>query len=311
MKVFVSGLVNVETTLRIKGFPVNYYPIDYPFFGIHSDVAGVAYNIAKALISLGDEITLFSYTGRDEESARVRKRLKDAGISVENIADELTETPVSVILFDESGRRQIYCDLKDIQEKKMTVDDEMTARIEECDLVVACNINFNRTLIRRAKEMGKTIATDVHVISDIEDSFNRDFMECADILFLSDEQLPCSPEKFSCRLAERYGSRIIVTGMGKKGAMLYERANNRIYRLEAVKCDNVVNTVGAGDALFSGFLHHYSKGYSPVEALMRAEIFAAAKIGHNGAAKGFCSGEYIEQVFGEKKPDVYEVGIPS
>lgn len=32
MKVFVSGLVNIESTLKIEGFPLPYYPIDYPFF---------------------------------------------------------------------------------------------------------------------------------------------------------------------------------------------------------------------------------------------------------------------------------------
>ncbi len=38
MKVIVSGLVNIETTLKVRKFPIDYYPIDYPFFGIKSDV---------------------------------------------------------------------------------------------------------------------------------------------------------------------------------------------------------------------------------------------------------------------------------
>ena len=48
MKLFVSGLLNVETTVAVRGFPISYYPIDYPFFGIQSHVSGVGYNIAKA-----------------------------------------------------------------------------------------------------------------------------------------------------------------------------------------------------------------------------------------------------------------------
>ena len=31
--ILVSGLINTETTVRVRQFPVNYYPIDYPFFG--------------------------------------------------------------------------------------------------------------------------------------------------------------------------------------------------------------------------------------------------------------------------------------
>ena len=48
MKLFVSCLLNVETTVAVRGFPISYYPIDYPFFGIQSHVSGVGYNIAKA-----------------------------------------------------------------------------------------------------------------------------------------------------------------------------------------------------------------------------------------------------------------------
>ena len=32
MRVIVSGLINIETTLKVRNFPINYYPIDYPFF---------------------------------------------------------------------------------------------------------------------------------------------------------------------------------------------------------------------------------------------------------------------------------------
>ena len=54
-KILVSGLLNVETTVAVKGFPIPYYQIDYPFFGVNSNVSGVGCNIAKALTALGDE----------------------------------------------------------------------------------------------------------------------------------------------------------------------------------------------------------------------------------------------------------------
>lgn len=34
--ILVSGLINMETTVRVRQFPVNYYPIDYPFFGVNT-----------------------------------------------------------------------------------------------------------------------------------------------------------------------------------------------------------------------------------------------------------------------------------
>ena len=48
-KILVSGLINTETTVKIKQFPIEYFPIDYSFFGVNTRVSGVAYNLAKAL----------------------------------------------------------------------------------------------------------------------------------------------------------------------------------------------------------------------------------------------------------------------
>ena len=54
-----------------------------------------------------------------------------------------------------------------------------------------------------------------------------------------------------------------------------------------------MNTVGAGDALFSAFTHFYVKGKSAIESLRYATIFASYKIGESGASKGFLSEEAL------------------
>lgn len=308
MKAMVSGLVNIETTLKIQGFPIHYYPIDYPFYGIHSDVAGVAYNLTRAFSTLGDTVELVSFLGRDDEGERILKRLQSEGIAINNIMKELNGTPSSVVLYDSKGKRQVYCDLKDIQEKCISDENsDLIKQMKSCDLFVACNINFNRSLMRKAKEFGKLIATDVHVISDIEDSFNREFMDYADILFLSNEQLPCEPEKFIVKLKSRYSNQIIVIGLGDQGAMLYDFQDEKIYKFEPVKCNTVINTVGAGDALFSSFLHYYLKGYRSVEALMRAEVFASIKIGYDGASNGFSNEKKIEEALLNESLFIHEI----
>ena len=60
---------------------------------------------------------------------------------------------------------------------------------------------------------------------------------------------------------------------------------------------NVVNTVGAGDALCSSFVHYYAKGLKADEALMRAQIFASYKIGFDGASVGFATEEKVEELW--------------
>lgn len=284
MKILVSGLINIETTVAVREFPINYYPIDYPFFGISSNVSGVGYNIAKALNTLGDEVSLYSFLGKDEEAERVLKRMKNDGIDAANIFQNLRNTPASAVLYDSDGKRQIYCDLKDVQEQR--IDFEIAKDdLKTCGAAVLCNIGFNRELIKSARQLGVLTATDVHVLSDIEDDYNRDFMENADILFLSDENLPCSPDSFIRQLERRYHNKIIVIGMGAEGAMLLEKGESRV--IPAYSGVKIVNTVGAGDALFSSFVHFYLKLKDAKAALERAVVFAGIKIGYNGASVGF------------------------
>ena len=298
MKYFVSGLVNVETNLRIRSFPVAYYPIDYPFFGIDSSISGVGYNIAMAAKTLGDEITLSTLIGKDNEADRIRAKLDASGISREYVFETLDCTPVSIILYEpgDGGRRQIYCDLKNIQDMSIDTERVKTA-VYASDICVLCNTNFNRALLPIAKAAGKQIATDVHVISDIYDPFNRDFMEYADILFLSDEDIPCRPEQFLTELKNAYKARFIAIGLGSDGVIFYERATDTITRLPVCNIGGVVNTVGAGDALFTAFNHYYFNGCSAVEAMKRAEVFAALKIRHAGGAVGFPSEQQVQDIF--------------
>lgn len=283
-KILISGLVNVETTVPVRQFPVQYYPIDYPFFGVNTAVSGVAYNIAKALTVLGDQVTLLSLIGQDVSGEMICRQLESDGISTAHIRPDLQQTAASVVLYDPAGNRQIYCDLKDVQESRYDFPEDLC---READIVVACNTNFNRPLLHLSKSLGKTVATDVHVLSDVFDGYNREFLECADIVFLSDEVIGDDHRSFLRHLADTYPMKILVLGRGSKGAALYQRATDDIREYPAASIGNVVNTVGAGDALFSAFLHSYARGLSPEEALARAQLFAAIKIQTSGAAQGF------------------------
>ena len=205
MNILVSGLLNTETDVAVRQFPIPYYPIDYNFFGINTFVGGVAFNIAKALTVLGDNVRLASLIGRDITANQIKSELQELSIDTKFIKQKLDRTPNSAVLYDNEGKRQIYCDLKNIQETEYEFERSM---LKDIDLVVACNINFNRPLLRIAKEEGKPIATDVHVLSNIEDEFNCEFMKYADILFLSDENIGGNYQDFIFQLAKIYNNKL-------------------------------------------------------------------------------------------------------
>jgi len=285
-QILVSGLINIETTLRIDQFPLNYFPVTYPFFGVQSTISGVGFNVAKALKTLGNQVNFLSIIGSDFYQSIIKDELNNIGLDHKFILPMLSQTPQSVIIYEKSGRRQIHTDLKDIQDHQYPME-QFNQAMQGCDLCVICNINFNRHLLRTAKDHNKIIATDVHAISDPEHSYDRDFMSAADILFLSHENLNNSPQNFIKALWNRYQNKIIVVGMGDQGAMLGIKDSQSILRIPAIQTRPIVNTIGAGDALFSAFINAYIQFADPILALQQAVLFASYKIGEKGAAEGF------------------------
>ena len=298
MTILVAGLVNLETTLKVDSFPIEYSPVRYPFFGVNSTVSGVGYNVAKALTTLGASVNFLSMVGQDAAGTLVRGQLETDKIPGQCVIDGLATTPQSVIIYDRDGNRQINADLKDIQQCEYP-EDRFDEALSACSLAVLSNINFTRAFLQRTQRAGKPIATDVHSIANLEDDYNRDYMREADILFMSHEWLPCSPEEWVKRLMNRYGTEIMVIGLGADGALLSVKSHRFLERIPAVYTRPVVNTIGAGDALFSAFVHVYNRTQSPYEAIRKAMLFASYKIGTTGAADGFLDEQALEGMYAQ------------
>ncbi|MCA0452938.1 MAG: carbohydrate kinase family protein [Chloroflexi bacterium] len=287
-KILVAGLVNVETTLKVESFPIQYSPVLYPFHGVNSAVSGVGFNVAKALTRLGNTVEFLSLVGKDTSQKLVKQSLTDEGIRGKYVLDRLKHTPQSVVIYDSYGNRQVNTDLKDIQDS-FYPQVLFEQAVHSCEIAVLTNINFSRPFLELARNAGKIIASDVHAISDIEDRYNRDYMAAANILFMSHENLPCSPEDWARWLIHRYGTEIVVIGLGSQGAILSVKRENYLGHIPSVITRPVVNTVGAGDALFSSFIHFYQQTGNPYAAIRKAMVYASYKIGAVSASDGFLS----------------------
>jgi ribokinase len=285
--VLVCGTLNLETTLPIGSFPVAYEPVHYRKFELGSNPSGVGFNVARALSVLGDRVRFVSMIGRDVLGASLRSALVGFGLSDEFVLPALQETPQSVVLFDNVGRRMVHTDLKDAGETEYP-----PRRFEQavcgCPFAVMTNTPFSRPLLALTKAAGASVATDLQTVSEGSRAYDADFLEFADVIFLSHEKLGVEPEAFAATLWRRTDARAVVIGMGDSGALLWERGSES-RRVPSVTLRRVVNTVGAGDALFSCFLHFYWDGEAPLSALQKAVAFAGYKLGEQGASRGFLS----------------------
>jgi len=291
----VSGLVNIETTLQIETFPLEYDPVRYPFWGINTSVSGVGTNVSLALHTLGKDVYFCTLLGADFYGEMAHDWIQRQDLSTEFFIRRLPQTAQSVIVYDKRGRRQIHVDLKNIQEQRYPAE-LFEIALDRVSAAVLCNINFNRPLLEIAKKKGIPICTDVHTLADPEDEYNRDFMAAADLLFLSNEKLWTTADKAALELMERYNNKLIVIGQGERGALLLEQDGEPVH-LPAVQTRPIISTIGAGDALLSSFINFYIDGFSPLESLKRAMVFASWKIGTAGASQGFLNSYELEKLY--------------
>jgi len=284
-KILVSGLITIETNVKTGQFPIEYNPVEYNFFGINSAVSGVGFNISKAIKTLGGAPVFFSVTGNDIYKDIIKNEIHNLGIDDNYVLPLIDYTPQSIILFNEN-QRKIILDLKNIQEINYPKEKFINI-LDDIDIAVLCNINFSRDMLKIAKERGKLIASDVHVLSDLNDEYNKDFLFYSDILFLSSENIKGNEYNFLNEIIKAYNKKIIVITMGENGLIIYSKEKNEIKHYPAKRVREVINTIGAGDALFSSFIYFYNKTKNPYDAIEKAVVFASYKIGANGGAQGF------------------------
>ena len=106
-------------------------------------------------------------------------------------------------------------------------------------------------------------------------------------------------------MADTYGSEIIILGQGSEGLILFDKTKDIRAHYKTVKTNEVVNTIGAGNALFACFLHYYMETGDSVNAIKNALLFASYKIGYMGTSNGFMTTDQLEQwrnlIWGIKK----------
>ncbi|MCR5654794.1 MAG: carbohydrate kinase family protein [Lachnospiraceae bacterium] len=293
-KYVVAGISQLETIVKVDKIPIEYREITAGNDFIHTEMGGDAYNETLALTWLGDEVKFMSVVGKEENLEFFNPNKRMVTIETDYIEKVLNDTPTSVILYSADRQEQIFEDLKDIRNAKFDMNMAIPL-IAESDMVVLGNVNFCRPLIAVAKEYKKPIAVNVHRYDEQKEEYNQEFLENATFLYFSDDTITGDPFDFVKSMADKYPAEIIILGQGKDGLIMYDRKKNANLHYNSVKTNEVVNTAGAGNALFSCFLHCYCHTLDANTAIKDAILFASYKIGYLGTSNGFMTEEQLAQ----------------
>lgn len=257
--VTVVGNANIETTIRVEGFPLAYQPTRFAPFGMASTVSAVGYNLTKALSTLGHTVRLASIIGPDLPGQLIQAQMQDLQLDLAYLVPIAGATPQSTVLYDATGARMVITDLKDVL-TCVYPPDLFQRAITGSDLVVLTNIAYCKPLLPIVQQAGTIIATDIHAVTHLDDPYHLPFLQHATILFLSGELLDVAHEMCADYLFAHYQTQIIVIGLGARGGYLAVRDPVIRTYLPAVVTRPVVQTGGAGDALFAAFLHGFLQG---------------------------------------------------
>jgi sugar/nucleoside kinase (ribokinase family) len=275
-RIVVVGVASLYLAAGVGEFPLEHALSAVPDW-MRVGVAGSATHVAKVLAALGDEVRLCTLAGTDPAGLAVRADLRASGLSGEGVVDSgATSLGVALVAPDGSRLGLPYTAMVNAVGYPAETFRRLAAG---ADLAVLTRARFARPLIRSAEKLSVRIAVDVHLISDVNDTHSRPWMEAADIVFCSHERLPCAPEEWVARVFARYpGCQVVGIGRGADGATLGLR-DGTLVSASAIAPRGVVNTSGAGDTLFASFLHGWLATGNPVGSLQSAVLHAGWRIG--------------------------------
>ncbi len=292
-KFVVAGIVQIETIVKVEHIPIQYYPIVSRPNSIFTNIGGDAFNESLALKALGDDVEFMSMIGKSDAAGILNIINSEYELDVKNVYPTLEKTPTAVVLYDNERQQQIYEDIKNLREAEYDME-VFKKELADADAVVLANANFCRPLAKAAKEAGKTLAINFRGFSEEKVPFNDDMLHMADIIYVGDDNLVDSSYDFVKKLADTYGTQVIILGQGANGLIIYSRKDDLIAHYHTVKTNEIVNTAGAGNSLFSCFMHFYIETGDAVHAIKKALLFASYKIGFMGTSSGFLTEQELE-----------------
>jgi sugar/nucleoside kinase (ribokinase family) len=264
-KVVVLGGVSFDTIVYLQEFPE---PRAQTVFGnglyetVGSTGAGKALNLAK----LGFDVTLHAMIGSDEYGSKVRKIFEDSRVHfIHDIDPKGTERHIN-LMNQAGGRISIFASTATFEPSVNQAP--IAAAITHSDLVVLNINNYCRYLIPMIRKHQIQIWCDIHDY-DGKNPYHRDFVDAADFIFLSSDAMP-EYRSFLESLI-RSGKKLAVCTHGSKGATALTSDGNWI-ETPIVDRYKMVDTNGAGDAFFAGYLYGHAQGCSTELSLQLASI---------------------------------------
>jgi len=265
---------------------------------IAATTGGLVSNSGVALATYGLRTTALAYVGDDPWAELVRGRYQAAGLDTTHLLTHPSlGTPVTIVLVDESGERSFVFELgaaRDFGADACLARRDLFARsramlygyyslVPERDAEIAA-------IFRAAKEAGCLTALDAASSGGSPDPLQKILPYC-DIYFPSLAEARHQtgledPVAMLERLRQLGAAGIVGLKLGAAGAIVSDRPG-QLHRIAPITPPGpIIDTTGAGDVFFAGFLTGLLRGMSLAESGRLAAAAGASCVTGLGASAG-------------------------
>ncbi len=231
---------------------------------------GVSRNVVENLLRLHDDVLFLTAVGKDANGKGLVKQLEDLGCHVLSLRDD-KDTSHYIAIHDEKGDLYVAICVSDILEtltKEHFLPFDETIKSHE-SIVIDTNLSkeaIDYLLDCYSDHRFLVEGVSANKIVRLQDRLDRLWLLKANLLevryLLGNDSL--TPEACGRRLYEKGVHNAVITDSEKDVLVMEE---GKIAFVPVHKSEQVVSTMGCGDALFAGLIHALHKGKTLQEAV--------------------------------------------
>lgn len=257
---------------------------------------GAPANVLAALNNCGLKTAIIGKVGKDMHGLFLQETLEQAGIDCTGlIVDDKVFTTLAFVALNEKGERTFSFARKPGADTMLTREDVNTDLIQNSKVFHVGSLSLTDEPAREATLFALQTAKDNNSIISYDPNYRpplwnskedairemRSIVKYVDVMKISDEETDlltpeAAPEQAAAYLVAN-GVPLVAVTLGAKGAYVCTKEGGA---LVAGFSSNVVDTTGAGDSFWGGFLYQLVKsGKKPCDVSL-AEAMEFARFGN-------------------------------
>lgn len=265
--VLIVGGTSLDTIVQLYS-PLKSGPQTTWAKACYQAVGGTGAGKALNLAHLGFNVTLHTCLSDDAAGRHVSKGLEHGNIELLVEPGTMPTEQHTNLMTPEGGRTSIYTHPP--ENPKELAMAGILAALAKTDIAAISILDYTRPVLALAKQYGKPLWMDLHDY-DGKNEYHQAFLDAADVLFLSSDKLPDYRGFMQQQIA--VGKSLVVCTHGKDGATALD-SNGEFYEQPILQHFELIDSNGAGDAFFSGYLYAYLQGKSTSQCMLAGAIVA-------------------------------------